>query len=83
MFYKSDLGKYFIRGGEIYMCIAYTDKPTVILKNINSEKQESIVCDSMVAEEYNKLLEVAVDNKQYNIDKAKPVKQINTTRKTK
>lgn len=70
-----DLGKYFIKNGDIYECIAYTDHPTVELKNMKTGVVKSVVVDSMVAQEYSKLCHVPV-NDGYDLDLVDEVERI-------
>lgn len=65
---EKELGKYFIKNGEIYMCIAYTDRPTTEFKNIRTGKIENCVVGSAVHEEFKKLC--AIENKygKYDLD---------------
>ena len=73
---KEQLGKYFIKDGEIYMCIGYTDLPTTEFKNIRTGKIENCVIGSMVFEEFKKLYSVENKNGEYNIDKAEEIENI-------
>ena len=72
---SEDLGCYFIKDGEIYYCIAYTDKPIVELLNINTNERKSIVCDSLLARDYAKLFKVPVGD-FYDLDLVEEVKNV-------
>lgn len=69
---KKGLGKYFIRGTELYYATAYIDSPALELINIRTNARKTIVIGSPVSEEYElveedietsltKALEVAQD----------------------
>lgn len=73
---ENELGKYFIKNGEIYMCIGYTDLPTTEFKNIRTGKIEHCVIGSMVFEEFKKLYSVENKNGKYNLDNAKEIENI-------
>lgn len=73
---ENELGKYFIKDGEIYMCIAYTDLPTTEFKNIRTGKIEHCVIGSMVFEEFKKLYSVKNKNGEYNLDNIEEIENI-------
>lgn len=52
---RDDLGKYFIKDAEIYLCIGYTEQPTIEFKNIRTGQKENCVVGSMVHDEFEKL----------------------------
>jgi len=74
---RGDLGQYFIKNGELYEAIAYIDNPAIELKNIKTGQKEVVVIGSMVAREYSKLFAIPCEDDTYNLDKAKPVNNIN------
>lgn len=73
---RDSLGNYFIKDGEIYYCNAYTDQPTVNLKNIRTGENETIVCSSDLAKKFNLLCEAPFKDGIYNLDKAMVVDRI-------
>lgn len=73
---ENELGKYFIKNGEIYMCIAYTDLPTIEFKNIRTGKIEHCVIGSMAFEEFKKLYSVENKNGEYNLDNVEEIENI-------
>ena len=74
---EKDLGKYFIKGNQLYYAIAYIDNPALELKNIITGEKKLVVCGSEVSKEYNKLYAIPVEDKGYDLDKAKEVDNIN------
>lgn len=72
-----DLGKYFIKNGEIYYAIGYIDRPAIELKNLKTGQKEVVVIGSMVSREYSKLYEIPVEENGYNLDNLIPVENIN------
>ena len=72
-----DLGKYFIKNGELYEVISYINNPSLQLKNIRTGQKEVIAIGSMLSKEYNKLYGVPYDEDSYNLSKATPVENIN------
>lgn len=54
---KESLGKRYKKGNDIYQCIAYTDKPTVIMENIETNERINVIIDSMVANEFKDIEE--------------------------
>lgn len=54
---KESLGKRYKRGNDVYECIAYTDNPTVTMENIETGERIGVVIDSMVADEFEPIIE--------------------------
>ena len=50
------LGKYFIKDGQVYQHIAYTDQPTAILKNIETGEQISGVVGCLNFKDFKLLM---------------------------
>ena len=65
---QNELGKYFIRNDEIYLCISYTEQPTIEFKNILTGQKENCVVGSMVHEEFKKLYAMKRKDGIYNFD---------------
>lgn len=54
---KESLGKRFKNGNQEYECIAYTDRPTVVMENLETKERINVVIDSMVADEFEEIKE--------------------------
>ena len=65
---RNELGKYFINNGEIYLCIGYTEQPTIEFKNIRTGQKENCVVGSMVHNSFKKLYAIERKNGEYNFD---------------
>lgn len=63
---KEDLGKKFYRDGKIYEAIAYSDNPTIELKNVdNNDERISVVIGSEYSKEFQPLEEIQVLSRCY------------------
>lgn len=61
---KEDLGKKFYRDGNIYEAIAYSDNPTIELRNIDNDKRISVVVGSMYSKEFQLIENIQKENKE-------------------
>lgn len=52
---KESLGKRFKNGNQEYECIAYTDRPTVVMENLETKERINVVIDSMIADEFEEI----------------------------
>ena len=73
---EGDLGRYFIKDGEIYNAIGYINSPALELRNIRTGERRTIVIDSLLSHEYSKLFSIPCEEGQYNLDNAEEVSNI-------
>jgi len=73
---REDLGKYFIKNGEIYYAFGYIDSPALEIENVKTGQRETVVIGSPISREYSKLYQIPVEENGYNLDKATPVDRI-------
>lgn len=60
---KESLGKRYKKNSDIYECIAYTDKPTVTMENIETKERVNVVIGSMLSNDF-----VEITNKIEKLD---------------
>ena len=73
---REDLGKYFIKDGEIYYAFGYIDSPALEIENVKTGQRETVVIGSPISREYSKLYQIPVEEDGYDYDKATPVDRI-------
>ena len=54
---KESLGKKVKNGNQEYECIAYADKPTITMKNLETGEKINMVVGSMLANEFEEIIE--------------------------
>ena len=54
---SESLGKRFKNGNQEYECIAYADKPTITMKNLETGEKINMVVGSMLANEFEEIIE--------------------------
>ena len=53
-----DIGKFFVKGGEVYKLIGYCSTPTVTFKNIKTgETTGSVGIHGLIAQDFKRLVE--------------------------
>jgi len=59
------VGRFFIKGGEIYQCVGFATEPTLIYENMKTKRQETCCISSLNNAEFIPLIpenEVTDDN---------------------
>ena len=54
---KESIGKKYKNGNDVYECIAYADKPTITMKNVETGERMNFVVDSMLANAFVEIIE--------------------------
>lgn len=65
---EESLGKKFKNGNQEYECIAYTDKPTITMKNLETEEKINMVVGSYLAREFEEIIENKIEKAENEIN---------------